>query len=54
MMPLIRFLKKRGLKFKNANFENMRVEYFRLDMMKEILEENEAEISSSSQMSELV
>ena len=54
MMPLIRFLKKRGLKFKNANFENMRVEYFRLDMLREILETNQAEIASSAQLTELV
>lgn len=39
MMPLIRFLKKNGLKFKNANCMNMRVEYFRLDVFDKVVTE---------------
>ena len=41
MMPLIRFLKKRGLKFKSAAVENERIEYFRMDMLDEILQRHE-------------
>ena len=39
MMPLVRFLKKHGLKFKHANCMNVRVEYFRVDMFYGIVEE---------------
>lgn len=36
-MPLVRFLKKHGLKFKNAVAMGARIEYFRMDGLSEVL-----------------
>lgn len=44
MMPLVRFLRKAGLKFKHANCMNMRVEYFRIDSMRALLQERASEV----------
>jgi hypothetical protein len=38
MMPLVKFLKKNGLKFKHAACQGARVEYFRMDSLQEILD----------------
>lgn len=38
VMPLVRFLRKHGLKFKHAGCLGGRVEYFRTDMLSQILE----------------
>ena len=54
MMPFIRFLKRRGLKFKHANVKNMRVEYFRLDMFHELIEAHEEEIKADKKLSSLL
>lgn len=37
MMPLVRYLKKHGLKFKSAGCMGTKVEYFRTDMLNEVL-----------------
>ena len=37
-MPLLKFLKKQGLKFKTAAVKDHTVEYFRMDHFREFLE----------------
>lgn len=40
MMPLVRFLKAKQLKFSHALVSNERVEFFRLDEYEKIVEKN--------------
>ena len=39
-MPLVRFALKHKLKIKTARCGNVRIEYFRVNQMNELLEEN--------------
>ena len=38
-MPLVRFLRKHGLKFKHVGCQGRRVEYYRMDNLNSLLEE---------------
>ena len=53
-MPLVRFLKKHGLKFKTAAVQKNSVEYFRVDRFKKLLEDKKAAIDADRQLSALV
>lgn len=44
MMPLIKFLKKNGLKFKHAKVHDEAVEYFRVDELNYLVEDKRSVI----------
>ena len=46
-MPLLKFLKNNGLKFKTAAFNKNSIEYFRLDQFHELVEKKKEKIDST-------
>lgn len=53
-LPLLKFLKKNGLKFKTAAVEKNSVEYFRMDYFRAFLEEKEELINANPNVKELL
>lgn len=53
MMPIVRFLRKNGLKFKHAACHGMRVEYFRTDMLFQILEDKKELLARDPKLASL-
>jgi hypothetical protein len=49
-LPLLKFLKKNGLKFKNAAAGKASVEYFRMDHFKAFLTEKKEAINANPQI----
>ena len=53
-LPLLRFMKKNGMKFKTAAVNKKSVEYFRLDQFSDFLEAKKKKIESDSKISGLL
>ena len=52
MLPLVKFLKRAGLKFKHARVMNSHIEYFRVDELNALVEAKREQLESNATLAE--